>query len=81
MLEDYFLLVRRIPGISLSISEYWEMDTFTTHKLIEMESEIIEQEQKALKESQGKKEYVEQPEGNSDEMNDIVEAMTEGEDE
>lgn len=76
MLEDYFLLVRRIPGISLSISEYWELDTFTTHKLLEMELEIIEEEQKQLKEAEGKKEYVEQPEENSEEMNNIVDMMS-----
>lgn len=76
MLEDYFLLVRRIPGLSLSVNDYWEMDTFTTHKLLEMELEIIEEEQKQLKEAEGKKEYVEQPEENSEEMNNIVEMMS-----
>jgi len=76
MLEDYFLLVRRIPGISLSVNDYWELDTFTTHKLLEMELEIIEEEQKQLKEAEGKKEYVEQPEENSEEMNNIVGMMS-----
>ena len=76
MLEDYFLLVRRIPGISLSVNDYWELDTFTTHKLLEMELEIIEEEQKQLKEVEGKKEYVEQPEENSEEMNNIVDMMS-----
>jgi len=76
MLEDYFLLVRRIPGISLSVNDYWELDTFTTHKLLEMELEIIEEEQKQLKEAEGKKEYVEQPEENSEEMNNIVDMMS-----
>lgn len=77
MLEDYFLLVRRIPGLSLSLNDYWEMDTFTTQKLLSMELEIIEQEQKQLEESKGKKDYVEQPEGNAEEMNDIVAMMSE----
>lgn len=76
MLEDYFLLVRRIPGISLSVNDYWELDTFTTHKLLEMELEIIEEEQKQLKEAEGKKDYVEQPEGNAEEMNNIVDMMS-----
>ena len=80
MLEDYFLLVRRIPGISLSPNEFWELDSFTTQKLISMEMEIIEEEQKQLKESEGKKDYVEQPEENSEEMNDIVEMMSVEED-
>ena len=76
MLEDYFLLVRRIPGISLSVNDYWELDTFTTRKLLEMELKIIEEEQKQLKEAEGKKEYVEQPEENSEEMNNIVDMMS-----
>lgn len=80
MLEDYFLLVRRIPGLSLSPNDYWELDTYTTQKLLEMELEIIEEEQKQLKESEGKKDYVEQPEKNSEEMNDIVEMMSVEED-
>ena len=80
MLEDYFLLVRRIPGISLSPNEFWELDSFTTQKLISMEMEIIEEEQKHLKESESKKDYVEQPEENSEEMNDIVEMMSVEED-
>ena len=41
-----------------------------------MELEIIEEEQKQLKEAEGKKEYVEQPEENSEEMNNIVEMMS-----
>lgn len=56
--------------------EYWELDTFTTRKLLEMELEIIEEEQKQLKEAEGKKEYVEQPEENSEEMNNIVDMMS-----
>lgn len=80
MLEDYFLLVRRIPGLSLSPSDFWELDTYTTQKLLEMELEIIEEEQKQLEESEGKKDYVEQPEKNSEEMNDIVEMMSVEED-
>lgn len=76
MLEDYFLLIRRIPGISLSPNEYWNLDTFTTQKLLSLELEIIEEEQKALKEAEGKKEYIEQPEGNSEEMNNLVKAMS-----
>lgn len=53
------------------------MDTFTTQKLLSMELEIIEREQEQLNESEGKKDYVEQPEGNAEEMNDIVEMMSE----
>lgn len=74
MLEDYFLLVRRIPGISLSIKEYWEMDTWTTSKLLSMEREIIKEEMKNAPKSD--REYEERPEGNSEEMNDIMDMMS-----
>ena len=73
-LEEYFLLVRRIPGISLSIDDYWQMDTWTTSKLLLMEKAIIEEEQKELNKS--KKTYEERPQGNSEEMNDLVDEMT-----
>lgn len=69
MLEDYFLLVRRIPGLSLSITDFWEMDSWTFAKLLELEHKVMKAEEDAYK---GKKEYVEQPEGNSPEMNDLV---------
>ena len=74
MLEEYFLLVRRIQGIGLSIKEYWELDTWTTAKLLHMERSIIEEEQKEYKKTTN--EYVERPSGNSDEMNDLVDEMT-----
>jgi len=73
MLEEYFLLVRRIQGIGLSVSDYWEMDTWTTAKLLDMEKKIMEEEAKAYNDN---KEYVERPDGNSDEMNDLVDEMT-----
>ena len=77
MLEDYFLLVRRISGLSLSPSEFWELDTFTTQKLLNMEMEILEREQEEYDKLNKKNKYVEQPEGNSEEMNNIVEMMSE----
>ena len=73
MLEDFFLLVRRIQGIGLSIDEYWEMDTWTTAKLLSIEREIMEEEAKQYSD---KKEYKERPDGNSEEMNDLVDEMT-----
>ena len=72
MHEEYFLLVRRIKGIGLSIKDYWEMDTWTTAKLLNMERTIIEEEQK---EFGNKKEYVERPDGNSEEMNRLMDEM------
>ena len=74
MLEEYFLLVRRIGGISLSVNEYWEMDTWTTSKLLTMERAIIEEEQKEF--NKDKDDYVERPDGNSQEMNDLMDEMT-----
>lgn len=72
MLEEYFLLVRRIPGISLSPKEYWELDTWTTAKLVDLEKRIIEEEQKQVSD---KKQYEERPIGNSEEMNELVDEM------
>ena len=54
MIEEYFLLVRRIQGIGLSIDQYWEMDTWTTSKLITMEKAIMDEEAKQYSD---KKEY------------------------
>ena len=73
-LEEYFLLVRRIPGISLSIKDYWEMDTWTTAKLLDMEKSIMDEEQKEFNKSN--KKYEERPDGNSDYVNDLVDEMT-----
>ena len=75
MLEEYFLLVRRINGLGLSIQDYWELDTWTTAKLLDMEKQIIEEEQKEY--NKQNKAYEERPQGNSDEMNDLVDEMTE----
>ena len=74
MLEEYFLLVRRIQGIGLSIDDYWQLDTWTTAKLLSMEREIIEEEQKEY--NKQNKVYEERPDGNSEEMNDLVDEMT-----
>ena len=73
MLEEYFLLVRRIPGLSLSVNDYWELDTWTTAKLLDMEKEIIKRE---AEEFNDKNEYEERPKGNSEEMNSLVDEMT-----
>ena len=78
MLEDYFLLVRRIPGISLSPSDFWELDTFTTQKLVSLELEIMEREEEAMNKS--KSDYVERPDGNAEEMNSLMDEMSEDND-
>ena len=78
MLEDYFLLVRRIPGISLSPSDFWELDTFTTQKLVSLELEIMKREEEAMNKS--KSDYVERPDGNAEEMNSLMDEMSEDND-
>ena len=75
MLEDYFLLVRRVTGIGLSVADFWELDTWTTAKLLDMEHNIIEKEKEELDKSQNK--YVEQHEDNSMEMNNIMDKLSE----
>jgi len=73
-LEEYFLLVRRIQGIGLSVDQYWELDTWTTSKLLRMEEAIIKEEQKEYNKQNNV--YEERPDGNSEEMNDLVDEMT-----
>ena len=75
MLEEYFLLVRRIQGLSLSVEDYWQLDTWTTAKLLAMEKAIVEEEQKEY--NKDKEEYIERPDGNSQEMNDLMDEMME----
>lgn len=50
------------------------MDTWTTAKLLSMERAIIEVEQKEY--NKQNKVYEERPQGNSEEMNDLVDMMT-----
>ena len=76
MLEEYFLLVRRISGLSLSPAEYWELDTFTTQKLLDMVKEVIKAEENASK-GNNKKKYTEHHEDNAPEMESIISQMQE----
>lgn len=73
-LEEYFLLVRRVQGIGLSVEDYWKMDTWTTAKLLDMEKQLIEEEQREYNKQNNV--YEERPEGNSEEINDLVDMMT-----
>jgi hypothetical protein len=74
MLDDYFLLVRRIPGISLSVDAFWEMDTYTTGRLLEREKEIMKKEEDEYNKQKGKS----KPRGtNSEEMEEIMEDLQE----
>ena len=76
MLEEYFLLVRRISGLSMSVEDYWELHTWTTSKLLRMEEAIIKEEQKEFNKNNKKHDYVEQPEGNSQEMNNLMDELS-----
>lgn len=76
MLEQYFLLVRRIPGISLSPREYWETDTYTTTKLLELEHEVIKKEEKEYRKAKGES-YSEPRDTSSQEMMDLADEMQE----
>lgn len=67
-------MVRRIQGIGLSLDDYWEMDTWTTAKLVALEKAIMDEEAKLNPNT--KTEYNERPDGNSEEMNDLVDEMT-----
>ena len=73
MLEEYFLLVRRIPGLSLSLDDYWCLDTWTTQKLLDLEQSIIDREIENNPDSKDK--YTEHHEGNSEEIESLVEDM------
>lgn len=46
LLDEYFVLVRRIPGISLSLKEFWETDTVQINYVLNKELEIIKAEEK-----------------------------------
>lgn len=50
------------------------MDTWTTAKLLSLEREIMDEEQKEY--NKNNKVYEERPDGNSEEMNDLVDEMT-----
>ena len=58
----------------MSVEDYWKMDTWTTAKLLDMEKRLIEEEQREYNKQNDV--YEERPEGNSEEMNDLVDMMT-----
>lgn len=45
-LDEYFIIVRRIPGISLSLKEFWETDSNQINHILDKELDIIEIERK-----------------------------------
>ena len=75
MLQDYFLLVRRIGGISLSIEQFWELDTWTTAVLLNFEKQIIQEEKDHYDELEGNQKYTYEHKDNAPEMNELVNNM------
>ena len=67
-IEIYSLLVHRIKGLGLSLSEFWQWDTWTTSKMYCMELELIDAEEKEL--NKDKEEY-----NDDEEMVDLYEEM------
>jgi hypothetical protein len=47
-IDIYSLLVHRIKGLGLSLSDFWQWDTWTTSKMYCMEMYLIEKEDEEL---------------------------------
>lgn len=45
-INEYFILVRRVKGMGLTLNEFWDMDLKTFGQLFSNEMEIIKQEEK-----------------------------------
>jgi len=67
-IDIYSLLVHRIKGLGLSLSDFWQWDTWTTSKMYCMELELIDEEDKALNDDEDSKQ-------DSEEMKDLYEEM------
>lgn len=67
-IDIYSLLVHRIKGLGLSLSDFWQWDTWTTSKMYCMELELIAEEDKALNDDEDSKQ-------DSEEMKDLYEEM------
>lgn len=46
LLDEFFILVRRIPGLSMSIEDFMNEDSFRINYLLHKEYDIIEHEAK-----------------------------------
>lgn len=67
-IDVYALLVHRIKGLGLSLSDFWQWDTWTTSKMYCMELELIAKEEEALNDDEDSKQ-------DSEEMKDLYEEM------
>lgn len=50
-IDEYFLLVRRVKGMGLSLQEFWSMDYLIFAQLLNNELEIIKAEKKEAEKS------------------------------
>jgi len=50
LLDEFFLLVRRIPGLSMSLDDFWNSDCDEINYILHKELEIIKEEQKHYEE-------------------------------
>lgn len=56
LIDMYMVLVHRIEGIGLSLDDFWKMDTWVLSKIYLTEIELIEKENKAMKNKGGQEE-------------------------
>lgn len=70
MLNMYFLLAHRIKGLGWSLKDFWEADTWTTSFLYCNELNIIAEEEKEFKRSEG-----DPTAENDEEVEELVEEM------
>ena len=76
LIDMYMLLIHRINGIGLSLSDFWKMDTWVLSKLYLTEMALIEKEEKEMK---GKN--TEDPTEQNDEATEQLASRLFGEDE
>ena len=50
-IDEYFLLTRRVKGMGLTLTDFWQMDYLTFAQLLNNELEIIRAEQKEAEKS------------------------------
>lgn len=67
-IEIYSLLAHRVKGLGWSLSEFYEVDTWTTSKLYCIELEVIAEEEKAYGKSRPE-------EHNNPDVEDLYEEM------
>lgn len=67
-LDIYSLLVHRINGLGLSLTDFWQWDTWTTSKMYCMELELIDKEEEALNDDEDSKH-------DSEDMKDLYSEM------